>query len=242
VIKNATLTIVVDDPAASMDAIARMADEMGGYVVTANLYQMPLENGVEVPRANIAVRVPAEKLNEALAQIRSQSNQDPRNENVTSQDVTGEYTDLGSRLRNLEATEEQLTEIMGSAIRTEDVLTVYNQLVQVREQIEVIKGQMQYYEQSAALSSISVDLLANAAAQPLTIGGWQPVGVAKDALQALINTLRFLANLLIWIVLLVLPVLVILYLVFVLPLRFAWRKLRPARKPIQPKPPVESEK
>ena len=56
---------------------------------------------------------------------------------------------------------------MEEATKTEDVLSVFNQLTQVREQIEVIKGQMQYYEQSAALSSISVELYANAAVQPV---------------------------------------------------------------------------
>ena len=46
---------------------------------------------------------------------------------------------------------------------------------------------MKYYEQSAALSSISIQLIANAAMQPLTIAGWQPGGVAKQALQSLIK-------------------------------------------------------
>jgi hypothetical protein len=79
---------------------------------------------------------------------------------------------------------------MGSANRTEDVLNVYNQLTQVREQIEVTKGQIQYYEQSAALSSISVELVPDASVQPLTIAGWEPGGVAKEALQALITGLK----------------------------------------------------
>jgi hypothetical protein len=110
-----------------------------------------------------------------------------------------------------QAAEDQLTEIMGSANRTEDVLAVYNQLVQVREQIEVIKGQMQYYEQSAAMSAISVDLLANAAVQPLTVGGWQPEGTAREAVQALINTLKTLGSLVIWIVIWLVPVLLVLF-------------------------------
>jgi hypothetical protein len=111
---------------------------------------------------------------------------------VNSQDVTAEYTDLNSKLVNLEAAEKQLQEIMDSANRTEDVLSVYSQLVATREQIEVIKGQMKYYEQSAALSAISVQLIANAAMQPITIGGWQPVGVASF-LQSLIH-LQSLGN------------------------------------------------
>lgn len=235
VIKNASLTIVVDDPSTSMEAIGRMAEEMGGFIVSAQLYQSRLESGVEVPRASITIRVPAERLNEAMDRIRSESERDPIDEGISSQDITLEYTDLQSRLHNLETTEAQLTEIMGSAVKTEDVLAVYNQLVQVREQIEVIKGQIQYYDQSAALSAISVELLANEAVQPLTIGGWQPVGVAKSAIQALINSLKFLASAAIWLVLLILPVLLVIYVIFFLPLSLlwrAWRRRRAARKAI----------
>jgi hypothetical protein len=226
VIKNATLSIVVSDPAKAMDAISQLADEMGGYVVSANLYQSKLDSGASVPRASVKIRVPAERLTEAMNRIKAQSDRIPISENIESQDVTSDYTDLQSRLRNLENTEAQLTKIMDSATKTEDVLSVYNQLVPVREQIEVLKGQIKYYDESAALSAISTELIANAAVQPLTIGGWQPVGVAKSAVQALINTVTFLANAAIWVVILVLPVLLILFAVIFLPLRFAWRFLR----------------
>jgi hypothetical protein len=229
VIKNADLSLVVDDTNAVVDKISRMAEELGGYVVSANVYQSQLANNVPVLRGNITIRVPAEKLNQALETIKAESNQEPTSENITSQDVTSEYTDLESRLRNLEAAEKQLTQIMESAVKTEDVLNVYNQLVQVREQIEVIKGQMKYYEQSAALSAISVELVPNEAVQPLTIGGWQPVGVAKNAVQALINGLQVIANIFLWVVIFVLPVLVVLFVIFVLPLMLIFRALRRRR-------------
>lgn len=229
VIKNANLSIVVDDPSISLDKISAMADEMGGFVVNANLYTSQTESGQEVPRGAITIRVPAERLNEALERIQAESNREPLSKTIDSQDVTRDYTDLQSRLKNLESAEAQLTEIMGSATKTEDVLSVYNRLVEVRGEIEVIKGQIQYYEQSAALSAISVDLLANAAVQPLTVGGWQPVGVAKDAVQGLIDVGKFLANTAIWIVILVIPVLAVLYVVFFLPIRYIWRKIRKPR-------------
>jgi hypothetical protein len=229
VIKNGNLSIVVDDPSGSVDRISRMAEEMGGFVVSANLYQSQLENGEDVWRGSISIRVPAERLNDALEKIKSESSQDPISENVTSQDVTSEYTDLESRLRNLEAAEEQLTLIMESAVKTEDVLNVYNQLVQTREQIEVIKGQMKYYEQSAAMSAVSVELIPNEAVQPLSIGGWQPVGVVKDAVQTLIDILKVIVEIFINVLIIVVPVLLVLFVLFVLPLILIIRALRRRR-------------
>jgi hypothetical protein len=209
VIKNADLSIIVNDPAASLERISRMAEGMGGFVVSAQVYRQQLEDGQEVLRASVTIRVPAGRLTEALEQIHAESSKPVMYENIDSQDVTREYTDLQSRLRNLEAAETQLQEIMTEAKKTEDVLSVYYQLTQVREQIEVTKGQIQYYEQSAALSAISVQLVPDAAVQPLTIAGWEPAGVAKDALQSLINGLKSLANIGIWAVLYALPMLLI---------------------------------
>ena len=215
VIKNASISIVVDDPAIAMDQITRMSESMGGFVVHSNLYKTYVENGIEVPAADITVRVPAEQLTAALDQIKSLvSNQetDIQNETVSGEDVTKDYTDLKSRLRNLEDAEAQLREIMASATKTEDVLSVFNRLTQVREEIEVLQGQINYYEESARLSSISVRVISKEAIKPLTIGGWEPVGVARDALQALINGLQFLADALIWILLFFAPILLIIFL------------------------------
>ena len=223
VIKNASLTIAVDDPEASMERISTLAEELDGYVVSAYMYQTTLESGVKVPHASISIRIPAERLEQVVATVKAETTQPIISENIDSQDVTAEYVDLGSRLANLEAAEEELQRIMEEAVRTEDVLAVYQQLTYYREQIEVIRGQMKYYEDSARLSMVSVELVANAAVQPLTIGGWQPAGVAKDAVQALIDTVKFLANAGIWIVIFALPVAL---LIFGPPALIVWLILR----------------
>jgi hypothetical protein len=242
VIKNGSLTIVVPDPVKSIDTISKMAEEMQGYVVSSNLYKEYANSGAEVPRGSITIRVPAERMLEAMQRIKAESKEAPDNENITSQDVTNEYVDLQSQLKNLEAAEAELTEIMKSATKTEDVMAVYDKLVQIRGQIDVIKGQIKYYDQAAALSAISVELIADAAVQPIEIGGWQPSGVLKDAVEALVKTMQGLVNALIWIVIYVLPVLLALFLIFVLPIYLIVRGIRRrgrAKKAIVTPPPAE---
>lgn len=226
VVKNASLEIVVIAPDESLQSISRMAEQMGGYVVSANLYKTQTSEGKEVPQASITIRVPSEKLEEALAQIEAESDRLPLSKNINSQDVTSDYTDLQSRLVNLEAAEAQLMEIMESANRTEDVLNVFNQLTSVREQIEVLKGQMQYLENSAKLSAISVELIPDEVIQPISIGGWEPVGVIKDAIQSLIVALQGLVNIGIWLALFILPIVLIIG----VPLFFIIRGVRNRRR------------
>jgi rRNA processing protein Krr1/Pno1 len=227
VVKNAEMTVVVKDPEASMTEISALAESMGGYVVSSNLYQAYAPNGGMVPEANVVIRIPAEKLEEAM-QIIKEDAVEVQAENVNGQDVTAQYVDLESQLKNLEAAEAQLTEIMKDATDTEDVLNVYNQLVSIRGQIESIKGQMKYYEESSSTSSISVRLVAEQTIQ--TIGPWEPGSTAEKAVRDLIEFWQDFVDFLITLVLKVIPMLLTVSLVFVLPIWLIVRAVRNANR------------
>jgi len=231
VIRNANLTLVVTDPAQSVEAISQMAREMGGFVVSSNIYQTTYDDNIRANQASITIRVPAEQLDEALSRIREDAIE-VRSENVSGQDVTQEYTDLQSQLRNLEAAEEELREIMEASTNAEYVLDVFEHLRQVRQEIEITKGRMQYYEQSARMSAVSVELLPDVATRPLQIGRWEPQGTAKAALEALINILKFLAEAAIGGLICVLPIAAI----FGIPAWFVVRAIRRRRKIEQDEP------
>jgi len=212
VIQTASLSIIVENPTEAVDKISQMAESMGGFVVTSNIYKSTNSRGEEFPAANITIRVPAEKLNEALQQIKalvSDADIDIKNEEISGQDVTSEVTDLESRLRNLRAAEKQLLEIMENATDSEDVIAVFRELTNVREEIELLEGQLKYYRESARLSAISVYLQAKASIEPITIGGWQPGVEVQRAIQALVEGGKFIVNALIWLVLFVFPLLAV---------------------------------
>ena len=231
VIQNATLSLVVKDPAASVDSISTLADGLGGFVVSSNVYQTSTDAaGNKIMRAQISIRIPADKFLPAIEQLEGMTVSGKADtKNISGEDVTAQYTDLQSQLRNLEAAEQQLQQIMDSATKTEDVLAVYNQLVSIRGQIEQVKGQMQYYREAAALSLISIDLIPDALSQPIEIGGWKPQGIAKDAIETLVVVLQFLGSLAIYGVLFCLP----LGLLFGIPgyflVRFGLRRFRKAK-------------
>lgn len=219
VITNVDLTIVVKDPQKKMDAASQLATQLGGWVVSSNIYQTYTQNGEPVPQATISVRVPSPKLNETLSQIKADAIE-VRNETRSGQDVTSQYTDLQSQLTNLEQAEEDLLAIMDEAknnpnsnttSKTQDVLSVYSQITQVRGQIEQIKGQMQYYQEFTDTSLINLTLVAEETIKPIEIGGWKPQGVARDAIQALVKFLQGFVNFLIYLILLVLPVLIVIF-------------------------------
>ena len=61
-------------------------------------------------------------------------------ESASGQDVTDQYVDLQSRLRNLEATEATIRSFLEKAETVEESLQVNRQLSEITDQIEEIKG------------------------------------------------------------------------------------------------------
>lgn len=210
VIYNADMRIAVENPEDTMKTIIDMAEEAGGFVVYSNLYRTQTDRG-SLPQANLMVRVPAERLNAIMAEIKvltPNPREDVLSENVSGQDVTAEYTDLESRLRNLEAAEQALVQLMDQAQDPQDVLDVFSELTYYRGEIEIVKGRMRYLEESAALSALSVDIVAKRSLQPIEIAGWQPQGTAKRAIEALIDAAQSLADAAIWFGIFCLPFLI----------------------------------
>ena len=230
VIENADLAIVVKDPRTRMKEISDLAKEMGGFVVSSNLYQ-DTSTGREVPQANIVIRVPSAKLDEALTKIKEGAVDVPH-ENRSGQDVTSQYVDLQAQLTAKQAAEKKLLEIMDQATRSEDVLNAYLQVQSIQTEIEQLKGQIKYLEESAAMSAITIQLIAEESTQPIQVGPWKPSGAAKEAIQDLIFFFQNFVDFLIRFVLLTLPALILiaipLFLVF-LAGRAVYRRVRRSR-------------
>lgn len=243
VIQNADLAIVVADVDARTKAIEALAVKMGGYVVSSNKYQNQVYSGgqyVNVPEATVVIRVPSDQLDAALDAIKADV-VEVQSESRNGQDVTADYIDQQSTLKNLEATEAQLTKILENASTTEDVLNVFNQLTAIRQQIEVVKGQIKYYEESAAMSAVNVHVIAEQTIQPIVIAGWKPEGVARDAIQDLINFSQSFASWLIRFVLFTAPALIMIGIPFYLAFLGVRALFRKFRKP-KVKPEVEVKK
>lgn len=244
VIQNADLSIVVSDVELRMNAISKMAVDMGGFVVSSNLYQGYTSDYTPVPEASLTIRVPAEKLDEALELIKKDA-VEVQNETRSGSDVTAEYVDLKSRLKTYEAAEKELTKLMESAQDTDEVVNIFNQLMYYREQIELVKGQIKYYEEAAALSAVSVRLVAEDKIKPVTIGKWEPKGVALEAIQDLLDFWKNFVDFMIRFIIYTLPVLVTigipLYLAF-LGLRWVFRKMRGNKKKVEPQMKEEEKK
>lgn len=219
IIRNGNLNLVVVDTEAALDAITEMVESNGGWVVNSSVFQYD-ENA---KTGSITVRVPATGFNSAMEAMKGLA-VEVQSESTSGQDVTEEYVDLNLQLENLEATADRVRAFLDEARNVEEALAVNVELSELEGRIERIKGRVEFLSQSAAYSTISVELIPDVLSQPIEVAGWRPEGVAREAIEALIDALQGIASFLIWGAIYLLPILLLLGIPVWLLYRFVIRR------------------
>jgi hypothetical protein len=216
VIKSATLSITVKSVSEKVVSISTLAEGMGGWVVTSTV-----RGNDEQRFGSIAIRIPAEQFNAALESIKSDV-EEVDSEQINGEDVTDEFTDLQSRLRNLQAAESQMQTFLEDAQDTDEVLKVYNELVSLREDIEVAQGRINLLQDSASFSSITVTLsesFEDDQDDDENDDPWKPGETISSAFSSLVVALRGVVDIAIWLLIFAAP----LALVVGIPSLIGWR-------------------
>lgn len=192
IIRNGEISLVVDDIVETMDSIAQMAKRFDGYVVSSRLYGEEKDM-----RGRMSFRVPDDKFDVALAELRDLAVR-VESESTDSQDVTEEYIDLKARLKNAEAIESEYLNVLDRAEEVEDILKVYDSLSRVRNEIEQIKGRMQYLERTTSMSLIWAHMEPATTAKGLVRAGWSALEVLKSAVRGIVIFGQWLGTAAIW--------------------------------------------
>jgi len=194
IVRTGEMSLVVEEVTQASEEIAQLAAGLNGYVVSSSI-----SGEEEEIRGWISIRVPDEKFDQALAELRDLAVR-VESESTYSEDVTEEYIDLESRLKNAEATEQQYLALLEKAEDVEDILRIYDSLSRVRQEIEQIKGRMLYLERTSSMSLISVRLEPEVTAKPLVRAGWSALEVLKSAARGLVTAGQVLGTIAIWLI------------------------------------------
>jgi hypothetical protein len=247
IIYTASLMLEVDDPRGASQALYGLATRYGGFVSNGNVYEYSEdEEGNPIFRADMQLRVDAEKFTAAQEELRGMANL-VVSEQVDTQDVTAEFTDVQSRIRNLESLEAELqillTEARERSDDMEQVLSVYRELTSVREQIEVMQGRINVLSDLVGLATINVTLIApETDPTPIALVDeeWNPGVTLREAFRALTEDLQGFTDGVIWFAFTGLPRLLIFGLFLYIAYRIGravWSRVRPAVTPPPPPPP-----
>lgn len=173
IIRNATISLTSNDVDKTLLDVRALASEKSGVV-----FQSSSTVRSDKTYATITIQVPAAAFDDTLNRIRKFSGVKVENENSTSQDVTEEFVDVQAQLKNLQATEAELLQLLGKANSVSDVLTVQRELSNVRGQIEQRQGRINYLQKKTDMSSITLTIAPTGVATT-TDTGWD-VGKVFD--------------------------------------------------------------
>ena len=210
IIKTGEITIEVPSVPAAVGRVRALALALGGYVGGS-------QSGTADEGATLTLRIPAERFDDALTRLHALEG-DVLSEATREQDVTSAVVDLEARLKNLQASEVQYRDLLGKAVKIEDILAVQSRLDDVRGQIEQLQAQDKELTGQANLSTVTVSLVPGAVQQ--AAGKWDPGKTITDAYAALVGVLQGFANGAIWFAIVWLPVLVVLGILVLLAMRF----------------------
>ncbi|MBM3673386.1 MAG: DUF4349 domain-containing protein [Actinobacteria bacterium] len=204
VVKTATLSLDVrrgrlDDAYAS---VLGTVEGSGGFVAGSSRSK---------GRAELTLRIPATRFETTVAALRGIG--EVTDESVSGEDITAQYVDLESRLRNLRAQEAVLLDLMRRAETVQDSIAVQQQLSGVTAQVEQLEGQRRLLDDQSGFGTLLVALAvtgvpSGSPAQPSTLArAWEDAtGVALDVVGGVIVVLGALVPLAVLGALLGLPV------------------------------------
>lgn len=133
--------------------------------------------------------------------------------NVSGNDVTEEYVDLDARLKAKQTVEARLLAFMDKATQTDDLVRFSNELGNVQQEIEQIKGRIRYLDQNVAFSTVSLRLYQGSGTEPMADEASKEDknfgDRIYDALSGSANVLRQFGEGLLVVVAAVLPVLIV---------------------------------
>ena len=206
IVKNADMRLLVEDTNVAIDRTTQIIGDAGGYIVSSRVwYQDYHEHKLKF--ASVTLGVPVDDFERVLSRLRGLAIE-VRDETASGDDVTDQYVDLQSQLSTLEATRERVKSFLDDAKTVDEALRINQELSNLDTQIEQIKGRMNYLNDRSAFSTITINFEPEypevAVPKPQA---WNPEFAFRNAVRVLTVAYQGVAEFVIWLLVVVLPLL-----------------------------------
>jgi hypothetical protein len=230
IIKNAEVSVLVEDSDIAVDRLTQVVSDSGGYIVSSRVWYQEYDKE-NYKYASITLGIPVDQFEVTMRRVRALGLR-VLDENASGEDVTDQFVDLQSRLTNLEATQARIQSFLADAKSVDEALRINQELAQIEAQIEEVKGRMNYLSDRSAFSTITVSISPELPEiEPLPLlepKPWTPGETLKEATETLLKAYQGIVEFAIWMVVVVLPILAPPVLIVWMIFKFLRRK--PARQ------------
>ncbi|WP_375534076.1 DUF4349 domain-containing protein [Alteribacillus sp. HJP-4] len=186
IIYEGNMRIEVENYGNAQRRIEQHIEEMDGYIVESNVQ----EEKEEEPKGLLTVRIPQEHFSSFLNVVEKVGTK-VLDRSTNGNDVTEEYVDLEAQLRSQETVEERLLSFLEKAETTEDLLAISDDLSVTQQEIEQLKGRINYLENHVDYSTITIEMKENAGsavAKKDSLQTWREAqNLFKDTINAILT-------------------------------------------------------
>lgn len=168
IIFNATMSLEAADVSKAFNEASALTRSSGGYIERSSFANAAEEKD---RTASLTIRVPVQNYDSLIANLRGIEGVRVLNEGSKSTEVTEQYTDLQSRLRNLQSTEQQYLALLKEAKTIQEILTVQDRLSGVRSQIEQIQGRLKVLDSLTEFATVDLSIAPVVAKAEAKSGG-----------------------------------------------------------------------
>jgi uncharacterized protein YhaN len=197
-IHSVGLQLLVKNAASASAEIERITASLHGEIEKADLH-----NYGDSRDGEMTLRVPADRLDEAIAQF-SRIAIRVQDQHRESRDITREFMDSEAHLRNMKAEEQQYLVLLHRAGTMKDTLEVTENISEVRGEIEQLQGTLNWWSHQVAMSAVQIHLTEEP--QATMVARWRPLYNAKNSAAIMLHDLGDWVD---WIVALVINIPVI---------------------------------
>lgn len=152
VILTGSIELEIKDTRETIKEIREIVANSGGIVYSSSVYEV--KEGQY--GARMTLRVPQKNFDQVMSHLEVTGK--ASNVQTGMEDVTMQYIDLDSRLKNQKAQEERLIEILDMAETVEEVLEIERELYRVRGEIEYMTAQFTQLQDRIAFATINLTL------------------------------------------------------------------------------------
>ena len=150
-IKNGNISFETEDLNETKSNIIGLVKQYNGYISSDN------QNGYGNRKSiNLIIRIPTQHFDSILSGI-SKNVSKFDNKDIRISDVTEEFLDVESRIKNKKELEKTYLDILKKAKSVKDILEVERELGKLREEIEAKQGRLKYLQNQVSFSTLTIN-------------------------------------------------------------------------------------
>jgi hypothetical protein len=152
IIKNGNMKIQVGDIKKAQNQVRDILNKNNAYIQTEQFQNTDMDDNLD-----LVIRVPHKNF-DALVNSFSDGLGSVLSKNISSDDVTEEYTDVSIKLANKRIYLEKYRDMLRSASTTKDMIEIQEKIRELEDEIDVAEGRLRFIDDRVNYSTLNLSL------------------------------------------------------------------------------------